>query len=94
MPSYRWLVVSVCAPPYRWLVVSVCLCAAQNIAMFIVFHFFAGAGSWGFLALCTTPLFLTVGPLTCSALPPTPVCIIVEKWLSKSLRRSSTHVLL
>jgi MFS family permease len=34
---------------------GVCLCAAQNIAMFIVFRFFAGAGSWAFLALSTTP---------------------------------------
>jgi MFS family permease len=33
---------------------GVCLCAAQNIAMFIVFRFFAGAGSWAFLALGTT----------------------------------------
>jgi MFS family permease len=32
---------------------GVCLCAAQNIAMFIVFRFFAGAGSWAFLALGT-----------------------------------------
>lgn len=38
------------------LVGGVCLCAAQNIAMFIVFRFFAGAGSWGFLALSTSPL--------------------------------------
>lgn len=30
------------------------LCAAQNIAMFIVFRFFAGAGAWGFLALSET----------------------------------------
>lgn len=29
-----------------------CLAGARNIAMFIVFRFFAGAGSWGFLALC------------------------------------------
>lgn len=28
-----------------------CLAAAQNIGMFIAFRFFAGAGSWGFLAL-------------------------------------------
>jgi MFS family permease len=34
---------------------GVCLCAAQNIAMFIVFRFFAGAGSWAFLALSMTP---------------------------------------
>jgi MFS family permease len=27
------------------------LCGAQNIGMFIAFRFFAGAGSWGFLAL-------------------------------------------
>ena len=27
------------------------LCASQNVAMFIVFRFVAGAGSWGFLAL-------------------------------------------
>jgi MFS family permease len=42
------------------LVGGVCLCAAQNIAMFIVFRFFAGAGSWAFLALSTNstvPLF-------------------------------------
>jgi MFS family permease len=41
---------------------GVCLCAAQNIAMFIVFRFFAGAGSWAFLALSMTPfsgLFLS-----------------------------------
>jgi MFS family permease len=30
---------------------GVMLCAAQNIGMFIAFRFFAGAGSWGFLAL-------------------------------------------
>jgi len=36
---------------------GVCLCAAQNIAMFIVFRFFAGAGSWAFLALSTIPSF-------------------------------------
>ena len=36
---------------------GVCLCAAQNIAMFIVFRFFAGAGSWAFLALSTLPSF-------------------------------------
>jgi MFS family permease len=44
------------------LVGGVCLCAAQNIAMFIVFRFFAGAGSWAFLALSTqlhrSPFFL------------------------------------
>jgi MFS family permease len=34
---------------------GVCLCAAQNIAMFIVFRFFAGAGSWAFLALSMAP---------------------------------------
>jgi MFS family permease len=34
---------------------GVCLCAAQNIAMFIVFRFFAGAGSWAFLALSKAP---------------------------------------
>lgn len=39
---------------------GVCLCAAQNIAMFIVFRFFAGAGSWAFLALSTTPTPLDV----------------------------------
>ena len=27
------------------------LCASQNPAMFIVFRFFAGAGSWGFLCV-------------------------------------------
>lgn len=27
------------------------MCASQNIGMFIAFRFFAGAGSWGFLAL-------------------------------------------
>jgi sugar porter (SP) family MFS transporter len=31
------------------------LCAAQDIGMFIAFRFFAGAGSWGFLAL--TPVY-------------------------------------
>src|SRR5438045_3897493 len=35
---------------------GVCLCAAQNIAMFIVFRFFAGAGSWAFLPLSRKPL--------------------------------------
>lgn len=30
---------------------GVCLCGAQNIAMFIVFRFFAGAGSWAFVGL-------------------------------------------
>ena len=30
---------------------GVLLCASQNIGMFIAFRFFAGAGSWGFLAL-------------------------------------------
>lgn len=30
---------------------GVMLCASQNIGMFIAFRFFAGAGSWGFLAL-------------------------------------------
>jgi MFS family permease len=33
------------------IVSGVCLCAAQNIAMFIVFRFFAGAGSLAFAAL-------------------------------------------
>ncbi|KAI9764617.1 MAG: hypothetical protein M1839_005803 [Geoglossum umbratile] len=33
------------------LIGGVCLCAAQNIAMFIVFRFFAGAGSWAFVGL-------------------------------------------
>ena len=49
---------------------GVCLCAAQNIAMFIVFRFFAGAGSWAFLALSMTPfsgLFLSFP--SSSALP-------------------------
>lgn len=30
---------------------GVCTCAAQDIGMFIAFRFFAGFGSWGFLAL-------------------------------------------
>ena len=30
---------------------GVCLCAAQNITMFIVFRFFAGAGAFAFVAL-------------------------------------------
>jgi MFS family permease len=30
---------------------GVCLCAAQNITMFIIFRFFAGAGSMAFVAL-------------------------------------------
>jgi MFS family permease len=30
---------------------GVLLCASQSIGMFIAFRFFAGAGSWGFLAL-------------------------------------------
>ena len=30
---------------------GVCLCAAQNVTMFIVFRFFAGAGSWAFVSL-------------------------------------------
>lgn len=34
---------------------GVMLCAAQNIGMFIAFRFFAGAGSWGFLALSKFP---------------------------------------
>jgi hypothetical protein len=33
---------------------GVLLCASQNIGMFITFRFFAGAGSWGFLALSTS----------------------------------------
>jgi MFS family permease len=47
---------------------GVCLCAAQNIAMFIVFRFFAGAGSWAFLALSMTPVSLPYSCLTLSAL--------------------------
>jgi MFS family permease len=34
---------------------GVCLTAAQDIGMFIAFRFFAGAGSWGFLALGMMP---------------------------------------
>jgi MFS family permease len=30
---------------------GVLLCSSQNIGMFIAFRFFAGAGSWGFLAV-------------------------------------------
>ncbi len=33
------------------------LCGARNIGMFIAFRFFAGAGSWGFLALSMLALF-------------------------------------
>ena len=46
---------------------GVCLCGAQNIAMFIVFRFFAGAGSWGFLALSTLFLLPLSLPLSLSA---------------------------
>lgn len=35
-----------------------CLAAAQNIGMFITFRFFAGAGSWVFLALSVLILLL------------------------------------
>lgn len=46
---------------------GVCLCAAQNIAMFIVFRFFAGAGSWAFLALSMAPFSgLSPPSLLCS----------------------------
>jgi MFS family permease len=47
---------------------GVCLCAARNIAMFIVFRFFAGAGSWAFLALSMTPVSLLYSCLAFSAL--------------------------
>lgn len=41
------------------------LCAAQNIGMFIAFRFFAGAGSWGFLALSKTmSIYLVYSTLT------------------------------
>ena len=32
------------------------LCGSRNVAMFIVARFFAGAGSWGYLAVSTLPL--------------------------------------
>ena len=31
---------------------AVFITAAQNVTMFIVFRFFAGAGSWSFLSIC------------------------------------------
>lgn len=34
---------------------GILLCAAQGPAMFIVFRFVAGAGSWGFFALSASP---------------------------------------
>ena len=34
---------------------GILLCAAQGPAMFIAFRFVAGAGSWGFFALSTSP---------------------------------------
>jgi MFS family permease len=40
---------------------GVMLCASQNIGMFIAFRFFAGAGSWGFLALSKfCPTFVVI----------------------------------
>ena len=42
------------------------LCGARNIGMFIAFRFFAGAGSWGFLALSMLPFLFSESPFPTS----------------------------